>query len=96
MKKLKVGIIGSGFGLNCHFPSFRQNKNCNVLALCTKNAIKGKKLAKKNGIKNYFNNWKLMIKSIDFDIISIAVPPKDQPKIVKFCLCRQPNYFFDP
>ena len=88
MKKLKVGIIGSGFGLNCHFPSFRQNKNCNVLALCTKNAIKGKKLAKKNGIKNYFNNWKLMIKSIDLDIISIAVPPKDQPKIVKFCLSK--------
>ena len=45
-----------------------------------------KKLAKKNGIKNYFNNWKLMIKSIDLDIISIAVPPKEQPKIVKFCL----------
>ena len=27
MKKLKIGIIGSGFGLNCHLPSFRQNKN---------------------------------------------------------------------
>ena len=88
MKKLKIGIIGSGFGLNCHLPSFRQNKNCEVLALCSKNASKGQKLAKKNGIKNYFNNWKLMIKSIDLDIVSIAIPPKGQPEIVKFCFSK--------
>ena len=54
MKKLKIGIIGSGFGLNCHLPSFRQNKNCEVLALCSKKCKQRAKISKKKWNKKLF------------------------------------------
>ena len=86
MQKLKVGIIGLNFGLSCHLPAFKKNKKCKVIALCSRNINKAKISAKKNNIPFFFNKWKYMLDSLDFDIVSIAVPPIEQEKIINYCL----------
>ena len=49
MQKLKIGIIGLNFGLNCHLPSFKKNKKCKVIALCSTNLNKAKIAAARAG-----------------------------------------------
>ena len=86
MKKLKVGIIGLGFGITSHLPAFKRNKFCNVIALCSKNSKKGQVLKEKNNIRYYFNNWKKMLNEVKPDVVSIAVPPNEQINIIYACL----------
>mgnify|MGYP000866729235 CR=1 FL=1 len=86
MKKLKVGIIGLGFGVTSHLPAFKSNKKCEVIALCSKNLKKGEIFKKKNNIKHYFSNWKRMLNEIELDLVSIAVPPNEQFNIICECL----------
>ena len=86
MKKLNVAIIGAGFGVTSHLPAFKRNKHCKVIALCSRNLKKSNFLKNKNNIKYYFNNWKKMLSEVDLDIISIAVPPIEQTKIINICL----------
>ena len=93
MKKLKVAIIGSGFGLTSHFPAFKKNKYCEVVALCTKNPKKGLLIKKRNNIKYYFDNWKKMLNDIELDIVSIATPPTEQTKIIYACLKKSISIF---
>jgi len=93
MKKLQVGIIGLGFGITSHLPAFRKNKYCEVVALSCKNSKKGNLLKKKNKIKYFFNNWKRMLNEIELDLISIAVPPFEQTKIIYNCLKKKISIF---
>jgi predicted dehydrogenase len=86
MQKLKVGIIGLEFGLSCHLPAFIKNKKCDVIALCSKKKNKAKLAAKKNNIPYFFDKWKEMLDNLNFDLISIAVPPLKQEKIINYCL----------
>ena len=86
MKKLKVGIIGLGFGVTSHLPAFKSNKYCEVIALCSKNLEKGEIFRKKNNIKHYFPNWRRMLNEIELDLVSIAVPPNEQFNIICECL----------
>ena len=86
MKKLNVAIIGAGFGVTSHLPAFKRNKHCKVIALCSRNLKKSNFLKNKNNIKYYFNNWKKMLSEVDLDIVSIAVPPIEQTKIINICL----------
>ena len=86
MKKLKVGIIGLGFGVTAHLPAFKSNKYCEVTALCSKNLEKGEIFRKKNNIKHYFPNWRRMLNEIELDLVSIAVPPNEQFNIICECL----------
>ena len=88
MQKLKIGIIGLNFGLNCHLPSFKKNKKCKVIALCSTNLNKAKIAAKKNSIQFFFNKWRDMLDKLEFDLVSIAVPPIEQEKIINYCLKR--------
>ena len=86
MKKLKVGIIGLEFGATCHLPAFKKNNKCKIIALCSNNLKKAKFLAKKNNIPYFFDKWTNMLSNLDFDLISIAVPPLKQEKIINYCL----------
>ena len=86
MKKLKVGIIGLEFGATCHLPAFKKNNKCEVTALCSNSLNEAKFLAKKNNIPYFFDKWKKMLVNLDFDLISIAVPPLEQDKIINYCL----------
>ena len=68
---MKIGIIGSGFGVIGHLPAFRWVRGCRVVA------ISGKHAPPLKGLRHY-TDWREMLKKEHLDAVSIAVPPHIQ------------------
>ena len=97
-KKVKVSIIGTGFGALVHIPSFIENKNVEVVSIYGRNKNKLKLLSKKYKIKDIFIDFDELLKNTNIDIFCVALPPKEQfsflKKITKLkrkvILCEKP------
>ena len=61
-KKIRIGIIGTGFGYKVVFESLKKNKDIKVIGFTNKN---GNRRLIKNYI--YFENWKRLISSNKID-----------------------------
>lgn len=90
---LKVGIIGSGFGLYGLLPAFVSIENCKVISICGKKTDRLVDYCKKIGLKNIYTDWKMMLNSEDLDAVAIAVTPGAQYEIAKFAIERGLNIF---
>ena len=51
-KKLRVAIVGTGFGAYGIYPAFAKNKECEIVAICSSNKLKVKSIANKLKIPN--------------------------------------------
>lgn len=93
MKALKVGIIGSGFGLYGQLPAFNSLKNCEVVAVCGNKKERLLKYRRDIGLSNIYSEWQLMLDKEKLDVLAIAVPPREQYKIVKVAINKGINIF---
>lgn len=84
--RLKIGIIGLGFGGAVHVPAFRQDLRCQVIAIAGRNKEKAANLAKDLEIPNSSDDWRRIIENREIGAVSIAVPPYVQPEIVEAAL----------
>ncbi|MCM8764488.1 MAG: Gfo/Idh/MocA family oxidoreductase, partial [Candidatus Omnitrophica bacterium] len=73
MKKLRVGIIGSGGISHSHIEAFRQLPDVEITAISDPNEEKLTFVAEKFGILKRFVNWEDILKE-PMDIISICSP----------------------
>jgi predicted dehydrogenase len=71
---IKIGIIGTGFGVTGQLASFKQLPKCEVVALCGKDPEKTAKLAKENNVKKSFSDYLELLKDKDIDLVTIATP----------------------
>ena len=90
---LKVGIIGSGFGLYGLLPAFKSLKNCKVVSICGKKTGRLTTYCKKIGLNKIYTDWKLMLKKEQLDILALAVTPNAQYEIAKFAIKAGINIF---
>ncbi len=90
---LRVGIIGSGFGLYGLLPAFSSLKNCNVVAICGKKNSRLITYCKSIGLENIYSDWKRMIENENLDVVAIAVTPKAQYEIAKFAINKKIHVF---
>ncbi len=88
-KKIRVGIIGGGFGYYGHYKAFQKINSCKVIAIATKRKIK---ISKK--IKIYSDPKKL-IKDENLDLISIATMPKVQQTLLTEIIKKDLNLFIE-
>ncbi len=72
--KLRVGVIGTGFGATVHIPAF-QSEDCEVVAVCARREEHAKEAAQKFGISNVFTDFQTLAEWDGVDAISIASPP---------------------
>ena len=72
--KVKIGIIGMGFGANVHLPVFSSMKDVEVYAILANDLTKLKSIANQYNISYYYNRFDDFLK-LDLDAISIALPP---------------------
>lgn len=75
MKKIRVGIIGTGIGATMHLHGFKLHHKFEVVGIYGRNKTKVEKIAKKYKIKNYSTVHQL-ISSPEIDLVSIASIPK--------------------
>ena len=91
MKKLKLLIIGSNFG-KYHLNASIKSKKFDKIIISSPNILK-KKLPKK--IYKY-KNFKIPLKNLKIDMITIATKPKIQNNVLKYLLLNKifPKYIF--
>lgn len=72
MKKIKVGIIGTGNISRCHLAGYKLLKNVEVYAACDINETRVKAYAKDNNIPHVFTDYNEMLKLEELDAVSVC------------------------
>lgn len=93
MKKVKIAIIGSGFGLYGLLPAFNSTKGCEVVAICGKKSARLVNYCKSIGLSKMYTDWKKLPDMEKLDAIAIAVTPNAQYKIAKVAINRGLHIF---
>lgn len=80
-KKVKVGMVGTGFVGDIHFASFKNwVHDAEVVAVASPNHAA--KFAAERGIPNSYQDYRLMLQEKDIDLIDIGVPNDIHHRIV--------------
>lgn len=97
MKKLKVGVIGTGSLANYHINGYKSNQNVEITALCDNNGDRAKKKAEELNITEYYDDYNEMVKSKNIDAVSVITWNNTHAPITiaalnagKHVLCEKP------
>jgi predicted dehydrogenase len=72
--RLRVGVIGTGFGSLVQIPAFRAHPRAEVVAVASGTPGKAKKTADAFGVPHAFDDWTELV-TADLDLVSITTPP---------------------
>ena len=94
MKK-NIAFIGAGFIAQiCHLPIYSQLKQVNIVAICDKDLILAKKVAKKFNIKNvYYDHIEMLKDQKKLDAVILVVPRHNTFSVSKDVLEKGINLF---
>lgn len=90
---IKVGIIGSGFGLYGLLPAFNSTDGCKVIAICGKHSPRLVNYCQSIGLTKTYTDWQEMLGKENLDAIVIAVTPRAQYKIAKAAITKGLHVF---
>ncbi len=90
---MRVGIIGSGFGLYGLLPAFNSISGVKVVAICGKKSERLLTYCKSIGLTKMYTNWEEMLASEQLDAVAIAVVPSAQYKIAKAAIKKGIHIF---
>ena len=90
---LKIGIIGSGFGVYGLLPAFNSTAGCIVTYFCGRKTKRLVSCCQKIGIKKVYTNWQGMLDKEKLDAVALAVPPGVQYKIAKVAINKGLHIF---
>ncbi|MGA2130360.1 MAG: Gfo/Idh/MocA family oxidoreductase [Candidatus Pacearchaeota archaeon] len=90
---LKIGVIGSGFGVIGLMPAFNSVKDCKVIAICAKRSETLDNYCDQMGIKNIYPDWRLLLENEDLNAVAISVTPNAQYEITKVAISKGLHVF---
>ena len=97
MKKIKVGIIGTGSISGCHIAGYKALDNAELYAVCDINEQRARECAKKNGVELVFTDYNEMLKLKELDAVSVCTWNSEHApatiaalKAGKHVLCEKP------
>lgn len=90
---VKVGIIGSGFGLYGLLPAFNSTPNCKVVSIVGEKTERLVNYCQKIGLKKIYTDWQEMLDKESLDAVALAVPPYIQYQIAKVATNKGLNIF---
>ncbi len=95
VSKLRVGIVGSGFGGDVHAPAYALHPRFEVVAIAS--PASAERVARERKIPHAFRSAAEMLAGIELDVVSVASPPFDHhPSVIaalaagKHVLCEKP------
>lgn len=86
--KVRLAVVGSGFGLYGLLPAFQQIPECVIAGICGKNSDRMISYCRKTSVPHIFQDWHELIEKSKPDAIAIAVVPKYQYEIIMYALQR--------
>jgi predicted dehydrogenase len=93
MRKIRIAIIGSGFGQYGLLPAFLSTKNCEVVAICGKKRPQLLNYCKRIGFNNIYDDWQTLLKKEELDAVALAVTPRAQTTIAKAAIKKGLHIF---
>jgi predicted dehydrogenase len=97
MKKMKVGIIGTGNLAELHMKAYRKNPDVEIVAVCDFNLERAKQRAEQFGAKEVYQDYKDMLSKSDIDAVSVITWNNTHAEITvnalnagKHVLCEKP------
>ncbi len=72
--KLRVGVVGTGFGSTVQIPAFRANPRVEVVAVASGQPGKARRVADAFGVPHAFDDYAALA-AADLDLVSITAPP---------------------
>lgn len=97
MKKIKAGIIGTGFIGIVHAEALRRVNNVEIAALCDSNAKDAEKKAEDLHVGKFYTDYRQMINDPDIECVHICTPnhlhyrmTKDALSAGKHVVCEKP------
>jgi len=95
VSKLRVGIVGSGFGGAVHAPAYALHPRFEVVAIASPSSAE--RVARERKIAHAFRSTEEMLAGVELDVVSVASPPFDHHRSVlaalaagKHVLCEKP------
>jgi predicted dehydrogenase len=95
---VRVGIIGTGFGVSAMLPGFRLTPGAEVVALCSGRRERAEAAAREHGIPHAFDDYRAMLAEARLDLVCVVTPvathaPMTLAAIEAGChvLCEKPT-----
>jgi predicted dehydrogenase len=96
-RKIRLGIIGVGYGAKVHLPVFQSIRDVEISGICGSGTKESLRRTGEFGNADGYPSWKEMIGSEKVDAVSVVVPPVAHKEIVcaalehgKHVLCEKP------
>lgn len=91
MKKVKIGIIGTGVGLRTHFPGFSTLNNTEIIAISGSSLARSQEFAAKYSIPYACANYKELCEMQDIDLVCVTAPNCYHVEMVKYAMEHDKN-----
>ena len=95
VSKLRVGVVGAGFGGAVHAPAYALHPRFEVVAIASPSSAE--RVARERKIPHAFASVAEMLAGVELDVVSVASPPFDHHDSVlaalaagKHVLCEKP------
>ena len=75
MKKVGVGIIGTGFARKVQIPAFIECENAEIVSVASASLENAESTAREFNISHFTDKWQTMVEREDVDLICITTPP---------------------
>jgi len=86
MKKVKIGIIGTGVGLRTHLKGFRLIEDAEVLAICGSSLERSKEFAQRHDIPVACADYKELCDIPEIDLVCVTPPNRFHFDAVKYAI----------
>lgn len=73
--KIRVGIIGTGFGATVHAPIIASHPNFEVVAIASVSRGRTEDIRRETGVEKVYTNWEQMLNEEDLDLVAITSAP---------------------
>jgi predicted dehydrogenase len=94
---VRVGLIGTGFGVAAHLPAFAQYDGVEVVAVCSADPRRAESAARALGVEIATGDYRELISHPDVDLVDITTPPALHTEMTmaalaagKHVLCEKP------
>jgi predicted dehydrogenase len=95
--KMRVGLVGTGFGTRVHLPGYARCDDIEVVAVCSAHIDRARGVARDWGIGWCTDDFRALAQRDDVDLVDVCTPPLSHRDIVtaaleagKHVLCEKP------
>src|SRR3989475_12418971 len=89
--KLRVGVIGTGFGAEVQIPAFLAHPRVEMVAVTSGTLGRAREVAGRFKIPQAFDDYRDMVAKADLDLVSITSPPDTHHPAALAALARRPH-----